>query len=173
MNAHNSNSDLIEHLVSVRRVAKVVKGGRRFRFCAFVIVGDGKGRVGFGSGKAGEVLSAKTKAANAARKNIIKVPLKNGKTLHHQVIGKHCSGKVLIKPAKAGTGVIAGGSLRPVFECVGIQDVVAKSLGSTNSYNLVKACFEAFSTLSSPKNIAARRGLNVSDIIEKRKAAEA
>lgn len=167
---NNTNSELIEHLVSVRRVAKVVKGGRRFRFCAFVVVGDGKGRVGFGSGKAGEVLSAKTKAVNAAKKNIIKVPLKNGKTLHHEALGKHCSGKVLIRPARAGTGVIAGGSLRPVFECLGIQDIVAKSLGSTNSYNLVKACFCALETLGSPKSIAERRGIKVSDLTEKRQA---
>lgn len=170
MSNKNSSSDLIEHLVSVKRVAKVVKGGRRFRFCAFVIVGDGKGRVGFGSGKANEVLAAKTKASNAARNNIVRVSLKSGKTLHHEVIGKHCSGKVLIKPAKPGTGIIAGGALRPVFECVGIQDIVAKSLGSSEPYNLVKACFSAFAQLDSPKSIAARRSIKVSDLIERRES---
>lgn len=170
MQAAQENSDIIEHLVSVKRVSKVVKGGRRFSFCAFVIVGDKNGKVGYGSGKAAEVLAAKSKAASAARKNMIRISLKQGHTLHHEVFGKYCSGKVIIKPAKSGTGVIAGGALRAVFECLGVQDIVAKSLGSTNPYNLVKAAFNAFDNLDSPKLIAARRNLKVGQIVERREA---
>ncbi|MET0155994.1 MAG: 30S ribosomal protein S5 [Rickettsiales bacterium] len=171
MSPSSENSELQTHLVNVQRVAKVVKGGRRFAFSALVIIGDGKGRVGFGSGKASEVLAAKTKAAEAAKKNLIRVPLKESRTLHHDVFGKYCSGKVIIKSAKQGTGVIAGGALRAVFECLGVKDVVAKSLGSTNPHNLVKACFSAFENLSSPKLIAAKRNLKISALLERREAA--
>jgi len=171
MAPQSENSEIQVMLVNVQRVAKVVKGGRRFAFSALVIAGDGKGRVGFGSGKASEVLAAKTKAAEAAKKNMIRVPLKEGRTIHHDVFGKYCSGRVVLKSAKQGTGVIAGGALRAVFECLGMQDVVAKSIGSTNPHNLVKACFEAFKNLSSPKSIAAKRNLKVTSIIERREAA--
>jgi len=171
MASQSENSEFQIHLVNVQRVAKVVKGGRRFTFSALVIMGDGKGRVGFGCGKAAEVLSAKTKAADAAKKNLVRVPLKESRTIHHDVFGKYCSGRVIIKSAKQGTGVIAGGALRAVFECLGVQDVVAKSLGSTNPHNLIKACFAAFDNLSSPKAIAAKRNLKVGTIVERREAA--
>jgi small subunit ribosomal protein S5 len=170
MAANADNSELKEHLVSVNRVSKVVKGGRRFSFSALVVVGDGKGRVGFGSGKAAEVLAAKSKAAEAAKKNMMRVPMKESRTVHHDVFGKYCSGRVIIKAAKHGTGVIAGGALRAVFECLGIHDIVAKSLGSTNPHNLIKACFAAFDNLSSPKHIAAKRNMKISKIVERREA---
>ena len=170
MAPQSESSEFQTHLVNVQRVAKVVKGGRRFSFSALVVLGDGKGRVGYGSGKASEVLAAKTKAADAARKNLIRVPLKESRTVHHDIFGKYCSGRVIIKSAKHGTGVIAGGALRAVFECLGVQDVVAKSLGSTNPHNMIKACFAAFNELSSPKAIAAKRNLKVGQIIERRQA---
>lgn len=166
----NEASELKEYLVSVTRVSKVVKGGRRFRFSAFVVVGDGKGRVGFGSGKATEVAAAKAKASESAKRSIFRVPLKEGRTIHHNVYGKFCSSRVVIKTAKKGRGVKAGGALRAVFECLGIHDVTAKSLGSCNSQNLVKACFEAFQQLSTPKAVAARRRMKVARIVERREA---
>lgn len=163
--------DIQERLVSIRRVAKVVKGGRRFGFAAVVIVGDGKGRVGYGTGKAKEVADARTKASEAARKQLVRIPLREGRTVHHDVIGIFGSGKVLVRTAPAGTGIIAGGPLRAVFECLGIQDVVAKSLGSSNPHNMVKACFDALTSISSPRNIADKRAMKVGDIVSRRESS--
>ncbi len=165
-------SDLQESLVNIRRVAKVVKGGRRFGFAALVIVGDSKGRVGYGSGKAIEVMSAKTKAAEDAKKSMVKVPLREGRTIHHDIVGKFGSAKVLLRSAPPGTGIIAGGSLRAVFECLGIQDIVVKSIGTSNAHNMVKACFNAFSRLNSPRNIADKRGKKVGEIIGRRESGK-
>jgi small subunit ribosomal protein S5 len=165
---NSGSSDYVDSLVSIRRVAKVTKGGRTFSFSALVIVGDGKGRVGFGSGSGIEVMDAKRKATDAAKKSLIKVPLREGRTLHHDLIGRFGSGKVSLRSAPSGTGIIAGGPLRAVFECLGVQDVVAKSIGTSNPHNMVKACFDAFVMMSSPRAIADKRGMKVSDIIERR-----
>lgn len=164
-------SDMKELLVSIRRVAKVVKGGRRFGFSALVIVGDTKGRVGYGTGKALEVMNAKTKATEEAKKYLIRVPLREGRTIHHDVVGTFGSAKVLLRSAPPGTGVIAGGSLRAVFECLGVQDVVVKSLGTSNPHNMVKACFDAFTRLRSPRSIADKRGKKVGEIVGNRETA--
>ncbi len=161
-------SDIEERLVSIRRVAKVVKGGRRFGFSALVIVGDKKGRVGYGSGKALEVMNAKTKATDDAKKYLVRVPLREGRTVHHDIIGRFGAAKVLLRSAPAGTGIIAGGSLRAVFECLGIQDIVVKSLGTSNPHNMVKACFDAFTKLRSPRNIADKRSKKVGEIVGNR-----
>lgn len=161
-------SDMKELLVSIRRVAKVVKGGRRFGFSALVIVGDGKGRVGYGTGKALEVMNAKTKATEEGKKYLVRVPLREGRTVHHDVLGTFGSAKVLLRSAPPGTGVIAGGSLRAVFECLGVQDVVVKSIGTSNPHNMVKACFDAFSRLCSPRSIADKRGKKVGEIVGNR-----
>ncbi len=161
---------LRERLVSIRRVTKVVKGGRRFGFSALVIVGDTKGRVGYGSGKAVEVMNAKTKATDDAQKYLVRVPLREGRTIHHDVIGKFGAAKVMLRTAPPGTGVIAGGSLRAVFECLGIQDIVVKSIGTSNPHNMVKACFDAFSRLNSPRNIADKRGKKVGEIVGRRES---
>ena len=172
-NSDHENSDqseYVESLVSIRRVAKVTKGGRTFSFSALVIVGDGKGRVGYGSGSGIEVMDAKRKATEAAKKNLVRVQLREGRTLHHDLIGRFGSGKVNLRSAPAGTGIIAGGPLRAVFDCLGVQDVVAKSIGSSNPHNMVKACFDAFVTMSSPRAIADKRGMKVSDIIERRES---
>lgn len=163
-------SELIDKLVAINRVAKVVKGGRRFGFASLVIMGDGKGRVGFGSGKAKEVMESKQKATDAAKKSMVRVPLRDGRTLHHDVKGHFGSGKVILRAAPPGTGIIAGGPMRAVFEALGIQDIVAKSTGSSNPYNMVRATFAAFEKLQSPKVTAARRGKKVSDIVGKREA---
>jgi small subunit ribosomal protein S5 len=165
---NDSGSDLIEMLVSIRRVAKVVKGGRTFRFSALVVVGDGKGRVGYGSGSGVEVMDAKKKATESAKRSMIRVQLREGRTFHHDVIGCFGAGKVNLRSASAGTGIIAGGALRAVFECLGVNDVVAKSIGTPNPHNVVKACFDAFSKLSSPRSIAEKRGIKVGDIIGRR-----
>ena len=167
----NSNADLIEKLVMVNKVSKTVKGGKNFSFSALVIVGDKNGKVGFGKGNAKEVVDAKNKAFEAAKKALIKVSLKEGRTIHHDVIGRFCSGKVNLRSAPAGTGVIAGGPMRAVFECAGIHDVVAKSIGTSNPYNMVRATFEALKSLLSPKSIAERRSKDVSEIIKKRNIA--
>jgi small subunit ribosomal protein S5 len=161
-------SEFVDKLVHINRVAKVVKGGRRFGFAALVVVGDQKGRVGFGHGKAREVPEAIRKATDQARNNMIRVPLREGRTLHHDVSGRHGAGRVLLRAAAAGTGIIAGGPMRAVFETLGVQDVVAKSLGSANPYNMVWATFDALKHSYSPRMIAARRGKKVSDIVSRR-----
>ncbi|MCE3232115.1 MAG: ribosomal protein [Rickettsiaceae bacterium] len=163
-------SEFIEKLVSIRRVAKVVKGGRRFGFSALVIVGDGKGRVGFGTGSGIEVMDAKKKATEDAKKNLVRVQLREGRTFHHDVIGNFGAGKVSLRSANPGTGIIAGGPLRAVFECLGVNDVVAKSIGTANAHNMVKACFNAFAKLTSPRNIAEKRGKKVGDIVGRRES---
>jgi len=160
--------DLIDKLVTINRVAKVVKGGRRFAFAALVVVGDQKGRVGFGAGKAREVPEAIRKATERAKRALIRVPMKEGRTLHHDVAGHYGAGKVVLRSAEAGTGIIAGGPMRAVFESLGIGDVVAKSLGSRNPHNMVKATFDALARCASPRSVASRRGKKVSDILGKR-----
>ncbi len=162
------DSEFTERLVGINRVAKVVKGGRRFGFAALVIVGDGKGRVGHGHGKAREVPEAIKKATEAAKRNMIRVPLREGRTLHHDVHGKHGAGKVFLRAAPQGTGIIAGGPMRAVFEAVGIQDIVAKAIGSNNPYSMVNATFEALKNMQSPRHIASRRNKKVSDIVSGR-----
>ena len=162
------DNEFVEKLVSINRVAKVVKGGRRFGFAAVVVVGDGKGRVGFGTGKAREVPEAIRKATDAAKRGLMRVPLREGRTLHHDVIGRHGAGKVVCRAAPPGTGIIAGGPMRAVFETLGVQDVVAKSFGSSNPHNMIKATFAAFGRMVSPRAIAAKRGKKVGDIIGRR-----
>lgn len=160
-----NESEYKEVLVSVKRVAKVVKGGRRFGFSVVVVGGNGKGQVGYGLGKAKEVMEAKTKASQAAKKALTRIYLRENRTIHHDVVGEYGAGKVLLRSAPAGTGIIAGGSMRAVFEMLGIHDVVAKSLGSSNVHNMVGATFDALKKLSSPKMIAERRNKKVSDIL--------
>ena len=160
--------DLMDKLVTINRVAKVVKGGRRFAFAALVVVGDQKGRVGYGAGKAREVPEAIRKATERAKRGMIRVPMKEGRTLHHDVHGIFGAGHVILRSAEAGTGIIAGGPMRAVFETLGIADVVAKSLGSRNPHNMVKATFAALSGAASPRSVASRRGKKVSDILGKR-----
>ena len=162
------DSEFTEKLVAINRVAKVVKGGRRFGFAALVVVGDQKGRVGHGHGKAREVPEAIRKATDAAKRNLIRVPLREGRTLHHDVAGRHGAGKVFLRAAPPGTGIIAGGPMRAVFETLGMQDVVAKSIGSSNPYNMVRATFDALKAQSSPRQIASKRGKKVSDIVGRR-----
>jgi small subunit ribosomal protein S5 len=171
-NNDNSNvdSEYKEVIVSVKRVAKVVKGGRRFGFSVVVVAGNSKGLVGHGLGKAKEVMEAKTKASQAAKKAMIKISLKENRTIHHDVVGHSGAGRVLLRSAPAGTGIIAGGSMRAVFEMLGIHDVVAKSLGSSNVHNMVGATFDALTKLSSPKLIAERRNKKVSEIFSTRKS---
>ncbi|MEQ8510830.1 MAG: 30S ribosomal protein S5 [Rhodospirillaceae bacterium] len=164
----DKEDDLVDKLVYINRVAKVVKGGRRFAFAALVVVGDTKGRVGFGSGKAREVPEAIRKATEQAKRTLIRVPLREGRTLHHDVNGKFGAGRVVLRSAPPGTGIIAGGPMRAVFETMGVQDVVAKSQGSNNPYNMVKATFEALKLLNSPRMIAAKRGKKVADIVGRR-----
>jgi small subunit ribosomal protein S5 len=164
-------SEFTEKLVGINRVAKVVKGGRRFGFAALVIVGDRKGRVGYGAGKAREVPEAIRKATEAARKNLIRVPLREGRTLHHDIADHYGAGKVVVRAAKPGTGIIAGGPMRAIFEALGIQDVVAKSIGSSNPHNMIKATFAALQHVTSPRAVAARRGKKVSDLIGTRGGA--
>jgi len=164
--------ELLDKLVSINRVAKVVKGGRRFGFAALVVVGDQKGRVGFGSGKAREVPEAIRKATEQAKRSLVRVPLREGRTLHHDVEGRHGAGKVVLRAAPAGTGIIAGGPMRAVFETLGVQDVVTKSIGSSNPHNMVKATFDALRNLMAPRMIAAKRGKKVGDIIGRRSGEE-
>jgi small subunit ribosomal protein S5 len=161
-------SDLIDKLVSINRVAKVVKGGRRFGFAALVVVGDGKGRVGYGSGKAKEVSDAMRKALDSAKKSMMRIPLREGRTVHHDLYGRFGAGKVIIRTAPVGTGIIAGGPMRAVFEALGVQDVVAKSVGTSNPHNMLKATFDALEGMKSPKAIAAKRGKVVGEIVERR-----
>jgi small subunit ribosomal protein S5 len=164
---------LVDKLVSINRVAKVVKGGRRFSFAALVVVGDQKGRVGYGAGKAREVPEAIRKATDRAKRGMIRVPMKEGRTLHHDVEGRYGAGAVVLRTAPAGTGIIAGGPLRAVFESLGVGDVVAKSLGSRNPHNMVKATFAALHRCASPRSVASRRGKKVSEIFGPRREAAA
>ncbi|CCQ74589.1 30S ribosomal protein S5 [Magnetospira sp. QH-2] len=161
-------SEFVDKLVGINRVAKVVKGGRRFSFAALVVVGDQRGRVGFGTGKAREVPEAIRKATDQAKRNMIRVPLREARTLHHDVKGRFGAGKVVLRAAPAGTGIIAGGPMRAVFETVGVQDVVAKSVGTQNPHNMIKATFDALKNLNSPRSVAAKRGKKVSDIVARR-----
>jgi small subunit ribosomal protein S5 len=167
----DSGDDLTDKLVTINRVAKVVKGGRRFAFAALVVVGDQKGRVGYGAGKAREVPEAIRKATERAKRALIRVPMKEGRTLHHDMFGHYGAGKVVLRAAPAGTGIIAGGPMRAVFESLGIHDVVAKSLGSRNPHNMVKATFAALQAVASPRSVANRRGKKVTDILGKRESA--
>lgn len=160
--------DFIEKLVHVNRVAKVVKGGRRFAFAALVVVGDGKGKIGFASAKAKEVPDAVFKASQLAKKRMIRIPLKEGRTLHHDIVAKCGAGRVIMKSANAGTGVIAGGAMRAIFESLGVHDVVAKSIGSTNPHNLIRATLQGLASSSSPKLVALRRGKKVQDVLYQR-----
>ena len=158
------DSELVDKLVGINRVAKVVKGGRRFGFAALVVVGDQRGKVGFGTGKAKEVPEAIKKATDDAKKNMVKVPMKEGRTLHHDMKGHYGAGRVVLRSAPSGTGIIAGGPMRAVFEILGVQDVVAKSIGTSNPHNMIKATFDAFNSMNSPRNIANKRGKKVADI---------
>ena len=167
-NNDERDSEFIDRLVFINRVSTVVKGGRRFSFAALVTVGDQKGYVGFGHGKAREVPEAIKKATDAAKASLIKVPLKEGRTLHHDIEGRHGAGKVILRTAPPGTGIIAGGPMRAVFEVLGIQDVVAKSIGSSNPYNMVSATVKALSKINSPRQVAARRGKKVNEVISQR-----
>ena len=157
-------SDIKEKLVAINRITKVVKGGRRFGFAALMVVGNQKGSVGIGQGKSKQVPDAIKKATEDAKRNLIKIPLKDGRTLHHDVKGKNGAGKVILRAAPAGTGIIAGGPMRAVFETLGVQDVVAKSIGTSNPHNMIKATFDAFNSMNSPRNIANKRGKKVADI---------
>src|ERR1700735_4762657 len=167
----DAEDGIIDKLVTINRVAKVVKGGRRFAFAALVVVGDQKGRVGYGAGKAREVPEAIRKATERAKKTMIRVAMKEGRTLHRDSGGTFCAGEVVIPSAPAGTGIIAGGPLRAVFETLGIGDVVAKSLGSRNPHNMVKATFAALERCASPRSVANRRGKKVSELFARREAA--
>ena len=169
--SNKSSSELVEKLVSVNKVSKTVKGGKNFSFAVLVIVGDKNGKVGFGKGKAKEVSDAKNKAFEVARKSLVKISLKEGRTIHHDVEGRFCSAKVSLRTAPVGTGVIAGGAMRAIFECAGINDIVSKSLGTSNPYNMVWATFEALSKLSSPRSIADKRSKEISEIIRRRNSA--
>ncbi|RAI04228.1 30S ribosomal protein S5 [Acuticoccus sediminis] len=168
----DEDNEFVDKLVHINRVAKVVKGGRRFGFAALVVVGDAKGRVGFGHGKAREVPEAIRKATESAKRTLIRVPLREGRTLHHDVSGRWGAGKVFLRAAPAGTGIIAGGPMRAVFETLGVHDIVAKSLGSSNPYNMIRATFEALKDQDSPRAVAARRGLKVSALQARRRDAE-
>lgn len=161
----DGGEELIEKLVHINRVSKTVKGGKRFGFAALVVVGDGKGRVGFGHGKAREVPEAITKATASAKKKMVRVPLKDGRTLHHDGKGRFGAGKVNVRTAPAGTGIIAGGPMRAVFESLGVADVVTKSVGSSNPYNMIRATFDALTDQTSPKSVAQRRGKKVADLL--------
>ncbi|MDR3424190.1 MAG: 30S ribosomal protein S5 [Alphaproteobacteria bacterium] len=165
--------DLIEKLIHINRVTKVVKGGKSFKMAALVVIGDGKGRVGLGAGKAREVPEAIAKATAAARRNMQRIPMREGRTLHHDVRGRYGAGKVVLRTAPAGTGIIAGGPMRAVFEALGIHDVVAKSVGSSNPHNMIKATFAALNLVASPRSVAVRRGKKVNEILGKKQADEA
>jgi small subunit ribosomal protein S5 len=164
--------ELVDRLININRVAKVVKGGRRFGFAALVVVGDQKGRVGYGAGKAREVPEAIRKATERAKHSLVRVPLREGRTLHHDVDGRHGAGRVVLRAAPPGTGIIAGGSMRPVFECLGVHDLVAKSIGTSNPHNMIKATFAALAKLNSPRIVAQRRGKKIGDIVGQRREAE-
>ena len=159
-----AESDLFDKLVSINRVAKVVKGGRRFGFAALVVVGDGRGQVGFGAGKAREVPEAIRKATEQAKRELIRVPLREGRTLHHDIQGRYGAGRVVLRAAPPGTGIIAGGPMRAVFETLGVQDVVTKSIGTSNPHNMIRATFEALKRVQSPRAVASKRGKKVSEL---------
>ncbi|SFV32910.1 small subunit ribosomal protein S5 [Devosia crocina] len=161
-------SEFVDRLVHINRVAKVVKGGKRFGFAALVVVGDQKGRVGFGHGKAREVPEAIRKATEQAKRQMIRVPLRDARTLHHDITGRHGAGKVILRAAVPGTGIIAGGPMRAVFETLGINDIVAKSTGTSNPYNMIRATFDALKRVDSPRAVASRRGLKVSELQARR-----
>merc|ERR1739841_343317 len=167
----DQGEELIEKLVHINRVSKTVKGGKRFGFAALVVVGDGKGRAGFGHGKAREVPEAISKATAAAKKAMVRVPLKEGRTLHHDGLGHFGAGKVTVRSAPAGTGIIAGGPMRAVFESLGVADVVTKSVGTSNPYNMIRATFDALTNQTSPKSVAQRRGKKVADLLGRGGAA--
>ncbi|HVV43126.1 MAG TPA: 30S ribosomal protein S5 [Nitrobacter sp.] len=167
------DSEFVDKLVHINRVAKVVKGGKRFGFAALVVIGDQKGRVGFGHGKAREVPEAIRKATEAAKRNLTRVALREGRTLHHDIAGRHGAGRVYLRAAPAGTGIIAGGPMRAVFETLGIQDVVAKSIGSSNPYNMIRATFDALKHQDSPRSVAARRNIKVSTLQSRRIGGDA
>lgn len=176
MARQNSNekqdSDIVDKLVGINRVAKVVKGGRRFGFAALVVAGDQKGRVGWGKGKAREVPEAIRKATDSAKKNMIRVPLREGRTLHHDIQGHFGAGRVVLRAAPPGTGIIAGGPMRAIFETLGVQDVVTKSTGTSNPHNMIKATFAALGNAMSPRIVAAKRGKKVGDIVGRRRGGE-
>jgi small subunit ribosomal protein S5 len=164
----DGGEELIEKLVHINRVSKTVKGGKRFGFAALVVVGDGKGRAGFGHGKAREVPEAISKATAAAKKAMVRVPLRDGRTLHHDGLGHFGAGRVYVRSAPAGTGIIAGGPMRAVFESLGVADVVTKSIGTSNPYNMIRATFEALGEQTSPKSVAQRRGKKIADLMSRR-----
>ena len=164
-------SEFQDRLVAINRVSKTVKGGKRFGFAALVVVGDQKGRVGYGSGKAREVPEAIRKATEEAKRGIVRVPLREGRTLHHDIEGRHGAGRVVMRTATAGTGIIAGGPMRAVFEMLGVQDVVSKSIGTQNPYNMIRATFDGLGLQTSPRQVAARRGKKVADIMPRRDEA--
>ncbi|MCR8550945.1 30S ribosomal protein S5 [Salipiger sp. P9] len=165
--------EFADRLVAINRVSKTVKGGKRFGFAALVVVGDQKGRVGFGKGKAKEVPEAIRKATEQAKRKMIRVPLREGRTLHHDIEGRHGAGRVVMRTAPHGTGIIAGGPMRAVFEMLGVHDVVAKSIGSQNPYNMIRATLDGLAKNQSPRNVAQRRGKKVADILPKREDAPA
>ena len=161
-------SDMVEKLVSINRTTKVVKGGRRFGFAALVVIGDGKGKIGVGKGKAKEVADAKRKASEAAKRAMVKIPLREGRTIHHDIKTKAGAGGVILRTAAPGTGIIAGGPMRAIFEVLGVKDVVAKSFGSSNPYNMVASTIKALQMIQSPKSTASRRGKKVNEIVAQR-----
>jgi small subunit ribosomal protein S5 len=162
------DNEFVDRLVHINRVAKVVKGGKRFGFAALVVVGDQKGRVGFGHGKAREVPEAIRKATDQAKRHMVRIPLREGRTLHHDQVGRFGAGRVVVRAAPPGTGIIAGGPMRAIFETLGVNDIVAKSTGTSNPYNMVRATFDALKHVDSPRSVAARRGLKVSDLQARR-----
>ena len=166
-----ADSDIVEKLVHINRVAATVKGGRRFSFAALMVVGDQKGRVGYGHGKAREVPEAIRKATEEAKKSMIRVPLRESRTLHHDGAGRWGAGKIMLRAAPPGTGIIAGGPMRAVLEALGVHDVVGKRLGSSNPYNMVRATFEALKKQASPRQVASKRGKKVSDVVGRRSDA--
>ena len=168
--AREETPEFADRLVAINRVSKTVKGGKRFGFAALVVVGDQRGRVGYGKGKAKEVPEAIRKATEQAKRQLIRVPLRDGRTLHHDMEGRHGAGKVVMRTAVAGTGIIAGGPMRAVFEMLGLQDVVAKSIGSTNPYNMIRATIDGLKSETSPRQVAARRGKKVAEILRKPEA---
>lgn len=170
-NREEQTPEFADRLVAINRVSKTVKGGKRFGFAALVVVGDQKGRVGFGKGKAKEVPEAIRKATEQAKRQMIRVALRDGRTLHHDIEGRHGAGRVVMRTAPAGTGIIAGGPMRAVFEMLGVQDVVSKSIGSQNPYNMIRATMDGLSKEQSPRNVAQRRGKKVADILPKRDEA--
>ena len=167
----NEKKEISEHLVTINRVAKVVKGGRRFGFAAIMIVGDSKGKVGYGTGKAKEVPEAVRKATENAKNRMVKVDLKENRTIHHDMVGRFGAGKVILRSAAPGTGIIAGGPMRALFESLGIKDVLAKSTGSSNPHNMIKATFDALKNSESPKSTASKRSKKISDIFTSRKTS--